>query len=160
MAIVRFQRSACWLICDTGSTDGTQDFIRSFLQSEQFPASCTAVRSSTSHKRAMKRCSARAAALDFDYLLLTDADMELSVQNTDFAGGLTAAAYRIRQRSAGVTCWNVDPIADKEAVLRILNSETFGGQHICLFVTTLFAAEAGGVMQSLCRPFRRMLHGG
>jgi hypothetical protein len=48
---------------------------------------------------------ARASKLDFDYLLLADADMELTVQNPEFSRDLTAAAYQVLQRS-GVTYWN------------------------------------------------------
>ena len=41
---------------------------------------------------------ARASALPFDYLLLADADMELSLHAPAFARNLTAAAYAVRQR--------------------------------------------------------------
>ena len=49
---------------------------------------------------------ARASQLHFDYLLLTDADMELTVENPACLQDLTAAAYYVLQRS-GVTYWNI-----------------------------------------------------
>ena len=49
---------------------------------------------------------ARASALPFDYILLTDADMELTVQNPAFSRELTAGAYMVLQRS-GVTYRNI-----------------------------------------------------
>ena len=33
---------ACWVIGDTGSTDGTQDFIRAYFNERDIRASCTA----------------------------------------------------------------------------------------------------------------------
>ena len=97
---------ACWIVGDTGSTDGTQDFIRSFFAARDIPGelhSFPLIDFSQARNEALER--ARATMLDFDYLLLADADMELIVQSPDFPRDLTAAAYRVRQRS-GVTYWN------------------------------------------------------
>ena len=97
---------ACWVIGDTGSTDGTQDFIRSFFASRNIPGELHCfpfVNFSQARNEALDR--ARASDLKYDYLLLTDADMELTVQNPAFAQELTAAAYKVLQRS-GVTYWN------------------------------------------------------
>jgi len=97
---------ACWVIGDTGSTDGTQDFIRSFFDARNIPGelhSFPFVDFAQARNEALDR--ARASKLCFDYLLLTDADMELTVQEPAFAQNLTSAAYKVLQRT-GVTYWN------------------------------------------------------
>jgi glycosyltransferase involved in cell wall biosynthesis len=94
------------VIGDTGSTDGTQDFIRSFFVARNIPGelhSFPFVNFAQARNEALDR--ARASKLRFDYLLLTDADMELTVQNPAFSQGLSSAAYKVLQRST-VTYWN------------------------------------------------------
>jgi hypothetical protein len=91
---------SCWVIGDTGSTDGTQDFIRSFFAARHIPGelfSLPFVDFAQARNAALDR--ARASAMPFDYLLLADADMELVVHAPAFAQDLTAAAYAVRQRS-------------------------------------------------------------
>ena len=97
---------ACWVIGDTGSTDGTQEFIRSFFSARGIPGELHRfpfVDFAQARNEALDR--ARVSELPFDYLLLTDADMELMVQNPAFSQDLTFAAYKVLQRSA-VTYWN------------------------------------------------------
>ena len=97
----------CWVIGDTGSTDGTQDFIHSFFAARNIPGelhSFPFVNFAQARNEALDR--ARASKLRFDYLLLTDADMELTVQNPAFSQDLTSAAYKVLQRSSAVTYWN------------------------------------------------------
>jgi tetratricopeptide (TPR) repeat protein len=99
---------ACWVICDTGSTDGTQDFISTFFSNCNIPGE---LHNFTFHNFEQ----ARNAALDFaykaafvyDYLLLTDADMELFVEDSSFREALEAPGYRVVQRTkSGLTYWN------------------------------------------------------
>ena len=97
---------ACWVIGDTGSTDGTQEFIRSFFAARSIPGELHSFpfeNFAQARNEALRH--ARASKLRFDYLLLTDADMELTVQNPAFSQDLTSAAYKVLQRS-GVTYWN------------------------------------------------------
>jgi glycosyltransferase involved in cell wall biosynthesis len=97
---------ACWVIGDTGSSDGTQEFIRPFFAARNIPGelhSFPFVNFEQARNEALDR--ARTSGLKFDYVLLTDADMELTVQNPGFTQDLTLAAYKVRQRS-GVTYWN------------------------------------------------------
>ena len=97
---------ACWVICDTGSTDGTQSFIRSFFAARNIPGELHSFpfeNFAQARNEALDR--ARASKLEFDYLLLTDADMEFIVQNPLFARDLSSAAYKVLQRSR-VTYWN------------------------------------------------------
>jgi Glycosyl transferase family 2 len=98
---------SCWVIADTGSTDGTQDFIRSFFAARNIPGelfSLPFVNFAQARNAALDR--ARASAMPFDYLLLADADMELLVHAPTFARDLTAAAYTVRQHS-GITYRNI-----------------------------------------------------
>jgi glycosyltransferase involved in cell wall biosynthesis/SAM-dependent methyltransferase len=97
---------SCWVIGDTGSTDGTQDFIRSFFGARGIPGELHNFpfeNFSQARNEALKQ--ARASKMRFDYVLFADADMELTVQNPEFSQDLTSAAYRVLQRS-GVTYWN------------------------------------------------------
>jgi tetratricopeptide (TPR) repeat protein len=91
---------SCWVIGDTGSIDGTQDFVRSFFAARNIPGelfSLPFVDFAQARNAALER--ARASAMSFDYLLLADADMELVVHSPAFARELTSAAYAVRQRS-------------------------------------------------------------
>jgi glycosyltransferase involved in cell wall biosynthesis len=99
---------ACWVIGDTGSTDGTQDFIRSFFAKRNLPGelhSFSFNNFAQARNEALKRASA--SSLTYDYLLLADADMELVVENEDFRARLEAPGYLVLQRAgAGLAYWN------------------------------------------------------
>jgi glycosyltransferase involved in cell wall biosynthesis len=95
-----------WVICDTGSTDGTQDLVRQFFGALGIPGEL--------HRVEFENFSqARNAALDIasrskaDYLLLCDADMELVVDRADVFDGLSAPAYTMPQRAGGLSYRNV-----------------------------------------------------
>jgi glycosyltransferase involved in cell wall biosynthesis len=84
-----------WVIGDTGSTDGTQDFIRSFFAARNIPGelfSLSLVNFAQARNAALHR--ARASAMHFDYLLLADADMELLVHAPAFASDLSSFRER------------------------------------------------------------------
>jgi glycosyltransferase involved in cell wall biosynthesis len=98
----------CWVIGDTGSTDGTQEFIKSFFAARNVPGEL--------HEFPFQNFEqARNAALDhayasplaFDYLLFDDADMELAVEDAGFRDRLDAPGYRLLQRTdSGLAYWN------------------------------------------------------
>ena len=96
----------CWVIGDTGSTDGTQDFIRAFFAERKIPGELYSF-PFENFEQARNEALARAYAssLEFDYLLLADADMELVVEDVSFRSKLIAPAYALTQRSS-VTYWN------------------------------------------------------
>src|SRR5438132_2586168 len=98
----------CWVIGDTGSTDGTQEFIKSFFAACKKPGEL--------HSFPFKNFEqARNAALDcaygsqlaYDYLLLADADMELVVADQSFRDRLEEPGYRLLQRADScLAYWN------------------------------------------------------
>lgn len=99
---------ACWVIGDTGSTDGTQDFIRSFFASRHVPGE---LHEFPFHNFEQARNAALehayASNLAYDYLLFDDADMQLVVEDQSFRERLEAPGYRLLQRSdSGLAYWN------------------------------------------------------
>src|SRR5277367_447267 len=86
----------CWVIGDTGSTDGTQDFIRSFFAARKIPGE---LHSFPFHNFEQARNAALdcayASPLAYDYLLLDDADMELMVEDRNFRTKLAAPSYSL-----------------------------------------------------------------
>ena len=71
---------ACWVIADTGSTDGTQDFIRAFFAARNIPGELHSIpfHNFEQARNAALDC-AYASPLACDYILFADADMELVV---------------------------------------------------------------------------------
>lgn len=98
----------CWVIGDTGSTDGTQDFIKSFFAARNLPGELHSFpfRNFEQARNAALDC-AYASPLPYDYLLFDDADMELVVEDRGFRDKLDAPGYRLLQRAdSGLTYWN------------------------------------------------------
>ena len=98
----------CWVIGDTGSTDGTQDFIRAFFAKRGLPGelhSFPFVNFEQARNDALRR--AYDSELEFDYLLLADADMELVVEDLGFRAKLEGPGYQLMQRAgSGLVYWN------------------------------------------------------
>lgn len=99
---------ACWVIGDTGSTDGTQDFIKSFFAKRNIPGELHSFPfENFEQARNAALDHAAASPLASDYLLFADADMELVVEDRDFRTKLEAPGYRLIQRAdSGLTYWN------------------------------------------------------
>ncbi|HEX4572445.1 MAG TPA: glycosyl transferase, partial [Dongiaceae bacterium] len=91
---------ACWVIGDTGSSDGTQKFITSFFARRRLPGELHRFpfHNFEQARNAALDCAA-ASKLSYDYLLLADADMELVVEDAGFRSRLEAAGYRLIQRT-------------------------------------------------------------
>ncbi|MGX5851087.1 glycosyltransferase [Mesorhizobium sp. PL10] len=98
----------CWVIGDTGSTDGTQDFVKSFFAARNLPGE---LHEFPFHNFEQARNAALdhayASPLAYDYLLFDDADMELMVEDAGFRERLDGPGYRLLQRSdSGLAYWN------------------------------------------------------
>lgn len=98
----------CWVIGDTGSSDGTQDYIRSFFAKRGIPGELHSFPfENFEQARNAALDHARDTTLSYAYLLLADADMELVVDDPAFAHTLTAPGYRLIQKAdSGLTYWN------------------------------------------------------
>ena len=91
---------AAWVICDTGSTDDTPERIQRFFAERGILGELHTFAFESfeqARNEAMRR--ARTASLEFDYLLLADADMELVIEDPGFAEGLSAHSYALRQQN-------------------------------------------------------------
>jgi glycosyltransferase involved in cell wall biosynthesis len=89
-----------WVICDTGSTDKTETIVDQFFSAREIPGELHRVEFhdfSQARNAALDR--ARASRLDYDYLLLCDADMELVVDKPEFAREIDGPAYMLLQRN-------------------------------------------------------------
>ena len=98
----------CWVIGDTGSTDGTQDFINSFFSARGKPGELHSFpfHNFEQARNAALDCAA-ATNLDYDYVLLADADMELVVEDRAFKARLEAPGYSLIQRTVSdLSYWN------------------------------------------------------
>jgi glycosyltransferase involved in cell wall biosynthesis len=99
---------SCWVIADTGSSDGTPDFIRSYFNARGLPGELHSYpfeNFELARNRALDL--ALGSALPFDYLVLVDADMELMIENREFRNGLHASGYLVLQRTpSGLAYWN------------------------------------------------------
>jgi glycosyltransferase involved in cell wall biosynthesis len=100
---------SCWVIGDTGSTDGTQEKIRVYFAARNIPGELHEFPFITwdqARNAALDR--AAASTLMYDYLLFADADMELVVEDRAFRDRLEAPGYRVIQRAdSGLIYWNM-----------------------------------------------------
>jgi tetratricopeptide (TPR) repeat protein len=87
-----------YVICDTGSRDDTPDIITSYFAGEGVPGELHRIpfhHFEQARNQALDLCRQSAGA--FDYVLLTDADMEAFVDDPAFADRLGGPAYALRQ---------------------------------------------------------------
>ena len=87
-----------WFICDTGSTDDTAEIINAVLK--HIPGelhSVPFVDFAQTRNIAMEK--AKRSPLEFQYLLLMDADMELVTTDPWALNGLTEPCYQLMQKN-------------------------------------------------------------
>jgi len=94
---------SCWAIGDTGSTDDTKDKVTSIL--DGIPGVLFDI-PFHNFGVARNKSLARAHTLNYEYILLCDADMELVVENEAALVGLSLPSYSILQRANGSSYWN------------------------------------------------------
>jgi glycosyltransferase involved in cell wall biosynthesis len=90
----------CYVICDTGSSDNTVEIITSFFARHGVPGEIvhtTFKDFSQSRNEALD--AARNSAMEFDFILLTDADMELRIDSPNWWNEFTGPAHVIVQRT-------------------------------------------------------------
>ena len=96
-----------WVIYDTGSTDGTPKCIEDFFDGRGIPGEIHIGQfKNFEQARNDALAFARASAFAWDYLLLTDADMELVVEDKNFRDGLTLPAYNVIQKGGTLVYYN------------------------------------------------------
>ncbi|CAB4741946.1 unannotated protein [freshwater metagenome] len=92
----------CYVICDTGSTDDTVDRIRAVFGSSGIPGEVVhAEFRNFEQARNEALDAARSSRLDFDYILMCDADMELTEVSPSWRDELTEPGHAILQRTPG-----------------------------------------------------------
>ena len=94
------------VIYDTGSTDGTQAYIKEHCKKHNVP--CRVIDGhfeNFEQARNQALLLAKTSHFNFDYILLLDADMELKVEGS--LPPLTAEAYTLLQKQGGLAYYNV-----------------------------------------------------
>lgn len=99
---------SCAAIFDTGSTDGTPEIMAKFFDANEIPHVIkVGVFENFEQARNDGLEIARRSDLDFDYLLLNDADMCLRVDDRDFRDRLFGPAYGVTQKSGSLSYHNI-----------------------------------------------------
>jgi tetratricopeptide (TPR) repeat protein len=90
----------CWVILDTGSSDATPEIIESFFAERGVPGRLVRGRfENFEQARNDALDAARGSDLEFDWILLADADMELQVEDPTWRNRLVGPACLLLQRS-------------------------------------------------------------
>jgi glycosyltransferase involved in cell wall biosynthesis len=95
------------IVVDTGSTDGTPERLKRLFAASNLPlevSSAPFVNFEQARNEAL-RC-ARLSRLEWDYLLLADADMELKVNQQPWLNGEKGLSYDIRQTAGALGYYN------------------------------------------------------
>lgn len=91
-----------WIICDTGSTDGTQDLIKSFFEKKGIPGELHEIPwegFGKSRSRALSLCDNKC-----DYMWMIDAD-DFVVDDFKFPEVMDASAYSLKIQRGDFTWW-------------------------------------------------------
>jgi glycosyltransferase involved in cell wall biosynthesis len=99
-----------WVICDTGSTDMTQEMILEFMGDRGIEGvlhEIEFVNFGSARNRALDLAREFEGSRTADYILLMDADMVLVAgRDPDPFHDLTRQYYQLQQSGAGLTYWN------------------------------------------------------
>jgi tetratricopeptide (TPR) repeat protein len=96
----------CWAVVDTGSTDDTPGIISRALAGVPGRMGSAPFHNFSQARNAALE-HAEGCGVEYDYLMLVDADMELVVLDPDYRKALTKGAYSVMQRGGGLTYANV-----------------------------------------------------
>jgi glycosyltransferase involved in cell wall biosynthesis len=98
----------CWVILDTGSSDATPAIVESFFAERGIPGRLVHGRfDNFEQARNDALTAARATDLEFDWLLLADADMELRVDDPAWRSRLAGPACALVQRTGSFAYSNI-----------------------------------------------------
>jgi len=95
------------VVVDTGSTDGTPELIRRMFAKALLPVEIHRApfeNFEQARNEALRR--ARESKLEWDYLLLADADMELQVHRPDWLNGAGGLSYDLKQTAGALGYYN------------------------------------------------------
>jgi tetratricopeptide (TPR) repeat protein len=96
-----------YVVCDTGSTDDTVDRVRSRFEKHGVDGEIHNIPfGDFSQARNLALDRGRNSKGHFRYFLLADADMEMIVDDPDFAGDLSERAYSVKQESGPLGYYN------------------------------------------------------
>lgn len=97
----------CYSITDTGSTDETLPTIIAYFAEKNIPGHVhSAPFENFEQARNAALANARSDPLQYNYLLLVDADMVLVVEDKDFKSKLTDVSYDVVQRASTLHYFN------------------------------------------------------
>lgn len=92
-----------YVVVDTGSSDGTPGLIREFFAKHNIPGEVHHTRFiNFEQARNEALIAARKSPIEFDYMLLVDADMELVAEKPAWANALGGDSYDMQQRAGAV----------------------------------------------------------
>lgn len=135
-----------WAIVDTGSTDNTRDLIRDYFKDAGIPGKIRELPFiNFEQARNAALVLARSSPFEYDYILLTDADMELVVEDKDFRDKLTAPVYNVVQKAGVISYGNTRLLhRDNQGVYRGVTHEYYDGGPAANLDTIWFIDHADG----------------
>lgn len=96
-----------WIICDTGSTDNTCEIITNYFKEKNISGELhNHIWKNFGHNRTLALRCAQQSSLNFDYILLLDADMKLVIKPSFNKNNLIADAYLIKQGNTTLSYYN------------------------------------------------------
>lgn len=137
----------CWIISDTGSTDDTPTIIEQYFKEKNIPGELHRhAWKNFGHNRSLSLKCAQDSKLEFDYILLLDADMKLVIKPTFSKDKLIHDVYTIKQGSPSLSYYNVRILKktlNARCVCPTHEYYDISGQHIQLPMDDLFINDIG-----------------
>ena len=96
-----------WVICDSGSNDGTQLFINEYFSNKGINGKLINITWKNFGESRTEGLMNAYKYCDSEYILLSDADMELRINDIKWKEKLSESVYLIKQENAFVSYWNI-----------------------------------------------------